>query len=158
MQNESFGPDVADLFLAASRTMRLRWRESLAPYTVTPHQTRVLSLLGKHGEPGLRNSALAAQLHIAPRSTTEVVDQLAAKSLVTRSPDPADRRASLISLSPAGRELLAELRTLRQRNMNGFFAALDESDRAELARILARLNAENPPPIRGRHSKDPAGE
>ncbi|CBT76845.1 MULTISPECIES: MarR family winged helix-turn-helix transcriptional regulator [Glutamicibacter] len=148
MQNDESKPDLADLFLHASRMLRGRWRDSLIPLGITPHQSRVLTLLSRADEVGLRNSQLAEQLHIAARSTTEVVDQLEAKSLVVRTPDPADRRATLIALSPTGRAQLGELAELRRSSMEGYFDKLGTEERAELTRLLGILDRENPRPIR----------
>lgn len=148
MQNDESKPDLADLFLHASRMLRGRWRDSLIPLGITPHLSRVLTLLSRADEVGLRNSQLAEQLHIAARSTTEVVDQLEAKSLVVRTPDPADRRATLIALSPTGRAQLGELAELRRSSMEGYFDKLGTEERAELTRLLGILDRENPRPIR----------
>lgn len=144
MQNDESKPDLADLFLRASRVIRGRWRESLIPMGITPHQSRVLSLLGHAEAEGLRNSQLAERLHIAARSTTEVVDQLEAKQLVVRTPDPADRRATLIALSPSGRAQLGEMSQLRRDSMAGYFEKLSAPDREELTRLLEILDRENP--------------
>ena len=149
MQNDESKPDLADLFLHASRMLRGRWRDSLIPLGITPHQSRVLTLLARAEDAGLRNSQLAERLHIAARSTTEVVDQLEAKKLVVRTPDPADRRATLIALSATGRAQLGELAELRRSSMDGYFDKLDDEDRAELTRLLAILDRENPRPARG---------
>ncbi len=148
MQNEESKPDLADLFLRASRVIRGRWRESLIPMGITPHQSRVLSILGHADAEGLRNSQLADRLHIAARSTTEVVDQLEAKQLVIRTPDPADRRATLIALSPSGRAQLGEMSQLRRESMEGYFEKLPPTDREELTRLLEILDRENPRPSR----------
>lgn len=156
MQNDEHQPDLADLFLRASRMLRGRWRDSLIPLGITPHQSRVLTLLGRAEQAGLRNSQLAEQLHIAARSTTEVVDQLEAKKLVIRTPDPNDRRATLIALSPTGRSQLGELAELRRASMDGYFDKLGSADRAELTRLLGILDRENPRPPRGAACKDPA--
>ena len=149
MQNDESKPDLADLFLHASRMLRGRWRDSLIPQGITPHQSRVLTLLARVEDAGLRNSQLAERLHIAARSTTEVVDQLEAKKLVVRTPDPADRRATLIALSDTGRAQLGELAELRRSSMDGYFDKLGDEDRAELTRLLAILDRENPRPARG---------
>lgn len=149
MQNDESKPDLADLFLHASRMLRGRWRDSLIPLGITPHQSRVLTLLARAEDVGLRNSQLAERLHIAARSTTEVVDQLEAKKLVVRTPDPADRRATLIALSATGRAQLGELAELRRSSMDGYFDKLGDEDRAELTRLLAILDRENPRPVRG---------
>ncbi|WP_413454861.1 MarR family winged helix-turn-helix transcriptional regulator [Glutamicibacter sp. FR1] len=149
MQNDESKPDLADLFLHVSRMLRGRWRDSLIPLGITPHQSRVLALLARAEDAGLRNSQLAERLHIAARSTTEVVDQLEAKKLVVRTPDPADRRATLIALSATGRAQLGEITELRRSSMDGYFDKLGDEDRAELARLLAILDRENPRPARG---------
>lgn len=137
-------PDLASLFHRAARSVRRQTRLALDPHGITPHQSRAMMLLarasqGGDGPGGLRNSQLAEQLRIAPRSATEVVDQLQDKQLVRRTQDPADRRAWLISLTPAGAELSAMLREDRRVQMNDFFARLDPADQAQLARILTAL-------------------
>ncbi|MEF9874227.1 MAG: MarR family transcriptional regulator [Glutamicibacter sp.] len=129
----------------------------MTPLGITPHQSRVLTLLSRADRIGLRNSQLAEQLHIAARSTTEVVDQLEAKELVVRTPDPADRRATLIALSATGRAQLGELAELRRSSMDGYFDKLSHKDRAELTRLLAILDRENPRPVRSA-CKNPAKE
>lgn len=149
MHNEESKDDLADLFLRASRVIRGRWRENLIPLGITPHQSRVLSLLS-HAEPeGLRNSQLADKLHIAARSTTEVVDQLEEKQLIIRTPDPADRRATLITLSASGKAQISELSRLRREGMDSYFDKLSPKDRKELTRLLEVLDRENPRPPRG---------
>lgn len=141
-------PDLASLFHRVSRSVRKQTRLALDPHGITPHQSRAMMLLAhaQHGDgtsTGLRNSQLAEQLRIAPRSATEVVDQLEAKRLVVRTQDPSDRRAWVIALTEAGRELCAVLREDRRVQMNDFFSRLDEDDRRQLARILARLVEED---------------
>ena len=144
---------------AAFRGLRKRWMHQLAPFDLTPHQFRAVSALGRmqeHGHGagehpgdgqgeggagavGIRLKELAERLHIAPRSATEVVDQLVAKGLVERRPHPTDRRAALISLTEAGLALRARVRADRRREADEFFAVLEPDDRAELARILGLL-------------------
>lgn len=144
MLSHESGPDLVDLFNRSSRMLRGKWRQVLTPYGITPHQVRTLMLLGRMGNEGMRNSQLAERLHIAPRSTTEVIDQLVTKNWATRTPDPADRRASLITLTEAGSELLQKVHAERQQSHEEFFSTLAQSDRTELSRILALLVADAP--------------
>lgn len=87
----------------------------------------------------IRLKDLAERLRIAPRSATEVVDQLEAKGLVRREPDPSDRRATLIVPTDAGRQLFTEVQAERRDKSNEYFSRLNAEDRSELARILAQL-------------------
>jgi DNA-binding MarR family transcriptional regulator len=87
----------------------------------------------------LRLKDLADKLHIAPRSATEVVDLLQEKGLVDRGPDPSDRRATLISLTPRGLSLREKVRDDRRRDADEYFSRLVPKDRAELERLLRLL-------------------
>ena len=139
---------------AAFRGLRGRWMKQLAPFDLTPHQFRALNAVARSGDGGgLRLKDLADALRIAPRSATEVVDQLEAKNLVQRRPDPSDRRATLITLTEQGASMRAEVREDRAREADEYFAVLSEDDRAGLERILAKLAGENPH-RHSRHGKD----
>ncbi|WP_300007445.1 MarR family transcriptional regulator [Pseudonocardia sp.] len=128
---------LAEAFWAVTRELRHRSRDALAPWAVTPSQSRALWILLRHGTMRLRD--LAEHLRIAPRSATEVVDDLEARGLVERGPDPEDRRATLVHLTDQGREIGAAVRAARSADAEGFFGRLSDADRADLARILRTL-------------------
>lgn len=128
---------LSEAFWAVARQLRHLTREALAPLDVTPSQGRALGVLHRHGTMRLRD--LAEHLRIAPRSATEVVDDLEARGLVERLPDPTDRRATLAGLTPAGTETATAIRAARAAGAESYFTALDERDRADLTRILRSL-------------------
>ena len=129
--------NLAESFWAVARRLRLRTRTALEPWDVSPSLGRALSALSRHGD--LRLSALAEHLHIVPRSATEVVDDLERFGLAERRPDPADRRATLVALTPAGAKTSRDIQQARQAEGERFFAALDATDREDLTRILRKL-------------------
>ncbi|MFF3038254.1 MarR family winged helix-turn-helix transcriptional regulator [Arthrobacter citreus] len=136
---------LGELMHAAFRGLRGRWMKQLAPFDLTPHQFRALNAVARSGrEGGLRLKDLADSLRIAPRSATEVVDQLEAKNLVKRGPNPSDRRATLITLTEQGMSMRSQVREDRARQADEYFSVLSEEDRAGLERILAKLAEENP--------------
>jgi DNA-binding MarR family transcriptional regulator len=128
---------LVDAFWSVARALRHVSVESLAQWDVTPAQARVLRVLARHGR--LRLSALSEHLHIAARSTTEVVDDLEVKGLVHRRPDPDDRRATLVGMTERGAEVMAAVRASRGSSAERMFDRLSPADRAELARILGEL-------------------
>ena len=128
---------LSEAFRAVARRLRDLNREALAPWDVTPSQFRAIGVLSRHGT--MRQGELAEHLRIAPRSTTEVVDDLQERGLVDRAPDPKDRRATLVGLTEKGTELVDAIRTARRAGSEDFFAGLDDRDRADLTRILMRL-------------------
>ena len=130
-------PDLGDLLMRVARTQRGRFREVLAPWDLSPHQARALSVVC-HGD-GVRLSDLAERLRIAPRSATEVADGLQERGLVARSPDPGDRRAVLLRPTDEGRRVHQEIGAARTADSAELYARLSAADRATLARILRSL-------------------
>jgi DNA-binding MarR family transcriptional regulator len=90
------------------------------------------------GCPRLRD--VADTLRITPRSATDVVDQLEAKNLVIRKPDPADRRAVLLDLTAEGEALIGEIVEVRRAQSEEFFAVLTPGEREQLSTILRKIS------------------
>lgn len=130
--------NLGDLFLRTSRVVRHRWIHALAPWEVSPHQARALRLIGDL-EP-VRPGVLADHLRIAARSVTDVADSLEERGYVSRGPDPDDRRATVLRLTPSGRKVRTAIDDSRREEAEDYFARLSERDRAALARILRRLD------------------
>jgi len=136
--------NLLDSFWAVTRQLRRRSREALAPWDVSPSQSRALRVLLRHGQ--LRLGELSERLHIVPRSATEMVDGLQERGWCVREPDPADRRATVVSLTEAGRALALAIHAAQQDQARGYFAVLDGEERARLAAILDRLTGSAPGP------------
>jgi len=134
---EGSAENVAEDFWTVARQLRRLSQEALEPWDITPGQSRAIRTLAHHGE--LRLSALSDHLHIAARSTTEVVDGLEERGLVARHPDPSDRRATLVSLTPEGATIGDALKRARITESQTYFAALTPAERADLGRILRKL-------------------
>jgi DNA-binding MarR family transcriptional regulator len=128
---------LAEEFWAVARELRRRSRETLAPWDIAPSHSRALGVLVRNGS--VRLSELAEHLHIAPRSATEVVDGLQERGLVERRPDPEDRRATLVALTPVGEDAGAAIRAAREAETDAFFGGLSATDQAQLGRILRKL-------------------
>ena len=131
---------LAEAFWAVARALRHRTRVALEPWDLSPSLARAMNVLARQGE--LRPGTLADHLHIAPRSATEVVDDLQRLGLAERRPDPGDRRAVRVALTPDGARAAEAIQAARQAEGDRFFAALSEEDRAALARILRTLRAD----------------
>ena len=128
---------LGESFWSVARQLRHRSMQTLAPFGITPGQNRAISVLLRHGP--MRLGDLAEHLHIAPRSATEVADALEERGLIARSPDPADRRATVITLTTGGEHLGAQVRQARSAEADAFFSTLSPEDREALTRILRSL-------------------
>jgi DNA-binding MarR family transcriptional regulator len=128
---------LSETFWEVARQLRETSQETLAPWEITPAHLRALRTLKRHGT--MRLSELSDHLHIAPRSTTEVVDALESRGLVRRQADPGDRRATLVELTEQGTGVLDAIRAARGTEAERVFGRLSPADRAHLARILRKL-------------------
>jgi DNA-binding MarR family transcriptional regulator len=87
----------------------------------------------------LTNRQIAEQAGVSSPTATRMLDLLVRRRLVTRLEDPVDRRAVLISLTPAGREALAaKLREYDARRRH-IAAALEPDEQLVAADLLRRL-------------------
>jgi len=128
---------LSEVFWEVARQLRETSQETLAPWDITPAHLRALRTLKRHGT--MRLSELSDHLHIAPRSTTEVVDALESRGLVRRQADPGDRRATLVEVTEQGVSVLDAIRAARGTEAERVFGRLSPADRADLARILGKL-------------------
>lgn len=125
---------LAEAFWSVARQLRETSAKTLAPWDINPSQLRALRVLTRRGT--IRLSTLSEHLHIAPRSTTEVVDALESRGLVRRSPDPDDRRATLVEVTE---QALGVLEAVRGAEAGRVFGRLSRGDRVHLASILRQL-------------------
>jgi DNA-binding MarR family transcriptional regulator len=106
-----------------------------------PSVTR-MAVLGRLDREGpASTSELAAAERMRPQSMAQTVHELEEAGLVSRRPDPGDRRRAFVELTPAGREELGAARARRE----GWLAQaleqrLDAGERALLADALALLH------------------
>jgi DNA-binding MarR family transcriptional regulator len=88
-------------------------------------------------------SDLAAGERVRPQSMASTVAALLAGGLVSRAPDPGDRRRVLIALTPAGREALAVDRRRREGwladAIRGDLSPKEQRALADAAVLLARI-------------------
>jgi DNA-binding MarR family transcriptional regulator len=132
----STSSDLASrLRLDISRMARRLRQEAGAE--LTPSQTAALATIEKHGP--LTPSELATRERVQRPTATRVLGFLEDAGLITRAIDPADRRSALVSISPAGRELLSIARTRKDVFLAQRLEALSADDREALDRAAAIL-------------------
>ena len=102
-----------------------------------PRSYQVLSAAA-HDQPGTQ-LALAARLGVDRTVMTYLIDALEEAKLVTREPDPADRRARRIAVTKRGVKLLADLDTRLGEVEAHVLSALDADERATFRSLLQRI-------------------
>ncbi|WOC12283.1 hypothetical protein MP11Mi_13680 [Gordonia sp. MP11Mi] len=99
-------------------------------------QASALATLSDYGP--MRMGAFADREGVRMPTATNLVDVLARDGLVTRDPDPDDRRAVVIALTDVGRTTLDEVRMRRDDVLT---AALEQLSGEQLAALAAAAPA-----------------
>jgi DNA-binding MarR family transcriptional regulator len=96
-------------------------------------------------EEPMRMSEIAESLVLSRGGTTKVVDRLEALGLATRSPDPGDRRATLVSITEAGGRALAEARPVIDGALQELWGAhLSDEEASFMLGVVERIRTANP--------------
>jgi DNA-binding MarR family transcriptional regulator len=123
---------AAELLSVVARLNRLATQRVRMPLPYA--QARLLSAIDDQG--AARISDLAALDHCSQPTMTTQVRRLEDAGLVSRTSDPADARAVLISITPEGTAALARVRADRGAVIDPYLERLDESDRQTLAEAV----------------------
>jgi DNA-binding MarR family transcriptional regulator len=141
----SSGPDSpsdeTDRLLEVFRTFeRLfsRWAKSLVEAEgSSPARMRLLAALHCKGPRIMKG--LHEELGVTARQVTNLVDALEAEDLVSRTPHASDRRATVVTLTERGAELMEATLGPFRHELAGPFRDLDESDRRDLLRLMEKV-------------------
>jgi DNA-binding MarR family transcriptional regulator len=129
-----------------ARELEQRLEPVYREHGLEPGWHDVLATLRRTGPPyRLRPSELTSASMLTSSGTTKRLDRLEQAGLIARAPDPDDRRGTLISLTPAGRELIDALTDAHLANERRLLDALSEADRRRLADLLRKLQLGLPP-------------
>lgn len=123
---------ASDLLAVVARINRLANQRVRLPLPFA--QARLLSTIEAEGR--ARISDLAALDHCSQPTMTTQVRRLEDAGLVSRTVDPHDARAVLISITPQGIATLAQVRADRGSAIDPVLDALESSDRETLAAAI----------------------
>lgn len=97
----------------------------------------LLSLVLIADRPGLRQHVLGDLVGQSRQAAWAWGDLLAAEDLISRTPDPNDKRAKILTLTERGRAVAEDLRT-------EFSATFGEADLDAVAEVLGRVRIRSP--------------
>ncbi len=131
--------------LVIARIVERSLEATAAQFGVHPSEGDVVFTLRRAGRPyRLSPKGLAAALLVTSGTMTNRLDRLEARGLVRRLPDPHDRRALLVELTEAGRELADRAVEVHLAREEELLAGLSASEREQLSRLTRKLLATLP--------------
>jgi len=121
----------------AARSVARRFDDALRPLGLTNGQFSLLTSLNRP-QPA-KMASLAALLGMDRTTLTAVLKPLERRGLIDVAIDPADRRSRMLTLTPAGRSLLASAVPIWKRTHAEVERRLAGGDPDVLRRALLRL-------------------
>jgi MarR family transcriptional regulator for hemolysin len=133
----SVSREIAVSVMDVARMLRTYADQRARQFGISRAQWVVLIRLDR--SEGLKQSELAEILDLQPISVTRLLDRLARNGLIERRPDPNDRRANRLYLTPAARPLLKQLAALGEEMMQNVLEHIDAASRERLLRELGLM-------------------
>ncbi len=135
--------EQADALNQAIRLLSLRHRARtaalLAPLGLHPGQEALLLELARTGP--MIQAQLSEALGCEPPSVTLMTRKLEAAGHIRRTPDPTDKRASIVELTDSGKALTDQVKHLWRTLADETVTGLPTGTVAELPGILGTLTA-----------------
>lgn len=127
---------------ADDRFLRLTARDRSNPLLsvdLTMQQLRTLMILSFQGSASGQELAAGLGVHLA--TVTGIVNRLAARGLVGRREDPADRRVRRVRLTQHGVDLIDQIRNAGRQHKRRLLTRLDEPTLRQMIQAMDALNA-----------------
>jgi DNA-binding MarR family transcriptional regulator len=130
-----------------SRLLEANLERVLESYGINASGFGVLAALRRAGHPyRLSPNALHRSQLVTSAAITNRLDRLAIKGLISRGPDPQDRRRIVVALTKKGRELIDEVITAHVQEGHRLLATLGSAEKERVSKVIrkALLDLENP--------------
>ena len=123
-----------------ARELEARLERVYRDHGLEPGWHDILATLRRHGAPfRLRPTDLTHASMLTSSGTTKRLDKLEKVGLITRQPDPTDRRGTLIALTDKGREAIDATTADHFANERRLLAALTPAEQRQLEDLLRKL-------------------
>lgn len=130
-------PEIVQLVDTVAKKLRQLQRGTISDADLTPAQYSVLSLLWERD--GRQFNELASACCCSPSTITGIVDTMERNGLVTRVPNPEDRRSLLARLTGRGRALQKATPSLDQI-FESCCEGIQPDELRQLSELLRKLN------------------
>jgi MarR family transcriptional regulator for hemolysin len=128
---------IGFLLADVSRLLRRHFDRRMRDLDMTQAQWRALAHLAH--EEGINQAALAERLEVKPITIARLIDRMEAAGWVRREADTADRRASLLFLTPRAAPILDELQAHADAALKTLMRGIPRSARREFRATLEKM-------------------
>lgn len=111
----------------------------LRPFSITPPQYNILRILNGSAPKGLSVLDIKSRMLDRSSNVSRLVEKLRLSDYVERVPHGKDRRMVIVTISEAGKKLLADIEQTRQMDSDTLGNKLTEAESLELAHLLDKF-------------------
>jgi MarR family transcriptional regulator, transcriptional regulator for hemolysin len=122
-----------------SRLRRTVVDKALRPMGITRSQWWVLANLSRHNGQGMMQTELAKVMDVGKVTLGGLIDRLEAGGLVKRQPDPTDRRAKRVVMTPKGTKLLADIQSIATKVNDQILNGIGRNDISRAETVLYKM-------------------
>lgn len=133
------GGPVSTSIARVARLHRIAAGKLLKDAGLYPGQELMMMHLWESG--AVRQSELVKMVELDPSTVTKMLQRLEQAGHVRRRPDPADRRAVLVEATDDDNGLMGAVEAAWTKLEQHTLAGLDPDERAQLGRLLSRVEA-----------------
>lgn len=113
--------------------------KAVADYGITRSQFWVLVNIARYGREGIAQTKLAQLMSVGKVSLGGVIDRMEANGVLERLPDPVDRRAKKVLMTPKGENLLHELQDIAEGLSKHIMKGITQEQRKTLDGLLRTM-------------------
>jgi MarR family transcriptional regulator for hemolysin len=122
-----------------SRLRRTVVDKALRPLGVTRSQWWVLANLSRHNGAGMLQTELSKVMDVGKVTLGGLIDRLEASNYVERRPEPGDRRAKRVVMTPKGVKLLGQIQKIGKVVNGEIMTGISASDVLRAEKLLHKM-------------------
>lgn len=127
------------IFAAAVReVLESKLIKEASPFPLTLSQFHILKVMALNGRHQV--GELAGFLGVSPPAATRNIDKLERLGLVVRSPSAGDRRVTLLSVSPQGREVVDRYEEIKAERVSPVLEGFRPEEIEQFSGLLQRFS------------------
>ncbi|TPI36013.1 MarR family transcriptional regulator [Mesorhizobium sp. B3-1-9] len=135
----STSPNISFVLHDVARLLRKRFEQRSRAFGLTRAQWQVLAYLSLRE--GIHQNKLADLIEIMPITLARLLDKMQARGFIERRPNPADRRAWLLYLTPKAHPLIEVMRSNGQKTREEAFTGLSAEAQRQLLQTLCLIKS-----------------